>query len=362
MPAPTHTPVDRAEPSTPLDPYEQAKRLGRGVNLGNALEAPQEGEWGVVLEAEFFRLIAEAGFDTLRVPIRWSGHALAEPPHTIDEAFFERVDWVIENALANDLNVVIDMHHYDEFFEEPGEHEARFIAMWKQIATRYRHMPDSLYYEPLNEPHGQISAGRWNAILADTVAAIREVDGIHTLIVSGAEWGNVTGLGKLRIPEDEGNAIATFHLYTPHLFTHQGAEWMDDTYGTVGVRWPGPPEVKLVPVPAAQQVAWVAKWFQDYNTEPTRRNPSGPGPILKELDWAVKYGEKLHLPLWLGEFGAYGKADQASRVEWTTFVREEAEKRGIPWAYWEFGAGFGVYDREAEEWNEELLRTLIPAE
>jgi endoglucanase len=29
-----------------LDPFEQNRSLGRGVNLGNALEAPSEGEWG----------------------------------------------------------------------------------------------------------------------------------------------------------------------------------------------------------------------------------------------------------------------------------------------------------------------------
>jgi endoglucanase len=62
----------------------------------------------------------------------------------------------------------------------------------------------------------------------------------------------------------------------------------------------------------------------------------------------------------MGEFGAYGKADMQSRVSWTTFMREEAEKRGISWSYWEFGAGFGVYDRGAGAWNEELLWALIP--
>jgi endoglucanase len=69
---------------------------------------------------------------------------------------------------------------------------------------------------------------------------------------------------------------------------------------------------------------------------------------------------RFDCPLWLGEFGAYEKADMASRARWTTFVREEAEKRGWSWAYWEFGAGFGVYDRAAEAYREALLRALIP--
>src|SRR4030042_4526719 len=68
-------------PGKAVDPYAHAQRLGRGINLGNALEAPQEGDWGVVLQEEYFSLIREAGFDTVRVPIRWSAHALAEPPY-----------------------------------------------------------------------------------------------------------------------------------------------------------------------------------------------------------------------------------------------------------------------------------------
>ncbi len=31
-------------------------RLGRGINLGNALESPKEGEWGVTLQPEHFHL------------------------------------------------------------------------------------------------------------------------------------------------------------------------------------------------------------------------------------------------------------------------------------------------------------------
>jgi endoglucanase len=51
------------------------KRMGRGINLGNALEAPKEGDWGVKLKAEYFKAIKDAGFATVRLPVRWSAHA-----------------------------------------------------------------------------------------------------------------------------------------------------------------------------------------------------------------------------------------------------------------------------------------------
>ena len=45
-------------------------RMYRGINLGNALEAPKEGQWGVIIKDEYFRIIREAGFDAVRIPIR----------------------------------------------------------------------------------------------------------------------------------------------------------------------------------------------------------------------------------------------------------------------------------------------------
>ena len=89
-----------AEEDRPV--FELAKRLGRGVNLGNALEAPREGAWGMELQAEYFALIRRAGFDSVRLPVRWSAHAGTRAPYTIDPQFFARVDWAIAEAIKND--------------------------------------------------------------------------------------------------------------------------------------------------------------------------------------------------------------------------------------------------------------------
>ena len=36
------------------DAFEAVRRLGRGINFGNALDAPSEGAWGMELKAEYF--------------------------------------------------------------------------------------------------------------------------------------------------------------------------------------------------------------------------------------------------------------------------------------------------------------------
>ena len=78
------------------------------------------------------------------------------------------------------------------------------------------------------------------------------------------------------------------------------------------------------------------------------------------LKRAAKWSKDNNRPLFMGEFGAYEQADMTSRIKWTSFVREEAEKQNIAWAYWEFGTNFGVYDREKSEWKNGLLKALIP--
>ncbi len=69
-------------------PYYQSltNLLGRGINMGNMLEAPQEGEWGVRLDEAYFKVIADAGFQNVRIPIKWSVRTATTPPSTAGAA------------------------------------------------------------------------------------------------------------------------------------------------------------------------------------------------------------------------------------------------------------------------------------
>src|SRR5262249_60878224 len=73
------------------DAFHYNRLLGRGINLGNALDGPYEGAWGVTLKADYFRLIKKAGFKSVRIPIRWSTHAATAAPYDIETDFFQRV-------------------------------------------------------------------------------------------------------------------------------------------------------------------------------------------------------------------------------------------------------------------------------
>jgi endoglucanase len=309
-------------------PPADIRLLGRGVNLGNALEAPREGAWGLVLREDDFEQIRQAGFQSVRIPIRWSAHAEKTAPFAIDETFFQRVDWVIDEALKRELTVVINVHHYEELFQQPSEHRPRFLAIWQQIASRYRARPDRVVFELLNEPHGNLTAAIWNALLRDGLDVIRQSNPDRVVVVGPAGWNNPSQLPQLDLPANDRRLIVTFHYYNPFQFTHQGANWVAGSDRWLGTTWSGT---------AAERQA-----------------------VDNDLGRASTWAREHDRPLYLGEFGAYSRADLPSRAHWTAYVRQTAEQRGMAWAYWEFAAGFGVFDRQRGEWREELRAALIP--
>ncbi|MBC7188255.1 MAG: glycoside hydrolase family 5 protein [Calditrichaeota bacterium] len=326
--SPLQTQVPPTPGQSPLDPFVQNTLLARGVNLGNALEAPNEGDWGVVLEERYFQLIKEAGFTAVRIPVRWSAHASNKAPFLIDPAFVERVDWAVNQALHRGLAVVLNIHHYEEMMEDPTGHKERFLSLWRQIAQRYRDYPAELFFELLNEPNGNLTAEVWNTLLPEAIAAVRASNPYRILIIGPGQWNAVGALESLRLPEDERGIIVTFHYYNPFQFTHQGAEWVQGSQAWLGTTWTGTPQQK--------------------------------NAIELEFVRAKLWAEQHNRPLFVGEFGAYSKADMNSRALWTGFVARQAEKYGMSWCYWEFCAGFGVYDRNANDWHYPLLRALIP--
>jgi endoglucanase len=139
----------------------RAPSLLRGINLGNRLDAPHEGDWGVVLRDTDFACVATRPFDHVRLPVRFNAYAGETPPYALDETFMARVDWAIDQALSRGLTVVVDFHHYLELLADPETHRDRFLAIWQQVAARYATQPPAVVFELLNEPSVAL-APFWN--------------------------------------------------------------------------------------------------------------------------------------------------------------------------------------------------------
>ena len=319
-----------AEPKVHSDVFAVNRMLGRGINLGNALEAPAVGEWGMDIQSKYLHAIAEAGFDSLRLPVRWSAHAETSAPYKIDSGFFAIVDDVINESLSLDLAIVVNFHHYEELYVDPDKEQSRLLALWRQVAERYQDRPVQLVFEILNEPHGELSHERWQTMFPRILSVIRETNPERAVIVGPGQWNNVDKLPELRLPENDRMLIGTFHYYNPFRFTHQQASWVEGAQEWRNIPWNGTPEEVKV--------------------------------IAEDFDKAERWSKQHNRPVFLGEFGAYSGAELRSRARWTETVAREARERGFSFAYWEFGAGFGAYDRDSGKWRESLKNALLASD
>jgi endoglucanase len=322
--------------STGGDAFAMLRKLGRGINMGNVLEAsPVEGSWGITLSDELFDKAKEAGFATVRLPVRWSNYAAATAPFTIDPAFFARVDYAISAASARGMNIVVNMHHYRQLCDEKldngekpvdaGVVQDRFVAMWAQIAQRYRNQPtDRVLFEYYNEPNTGCTPARWNNLLQRAHTEVRRTNPDRFVVIGPTSWNNAGALKDLVLPNDP-RIIATIHNYNPFRFTHQGASWA----GPDADSWLG------TSCCDAAQTADII------------------GPLDTAQQWSAG-----RWPIWLGEFGAFERAPYDARVRYARIMRNEAERRGFAWSYWELASGFGIWDPNAKVWRTELRDAL----
>jgi endoglucanase len=325
---------DSAKGGQPAKPSEgdmrvfaQNKRLARGVNVFGYDPGWQDPGQRRMQPAHF-RQIREAGFSHVRIPLYpFARMADAGDDYRIDEKWLAVVDWALQQALANDLMVILDFHEFNSMARDPMGLKPKWLAFWRQMARRYAGAPDTVLFELLNEPNRALTPEMWNAFLAEALALVRESNPERTIIVGPGEWNSIGKLDELVLPEDDRNLIVTVHYYDPHPFTHQGAAW-EGREKDVGHEW--------------------------HATEPERR------AIERDFLTAQRWAMQHKRPILLGEFGVYDRADMDSRARWTSFVARLAESHGWSWAYWQFDGDFIVYDIDAGKWVEPIRDALIP--
>ncbi len=323
--------------------YATAKLFRHGVNLGNYLEVPPGQKWGVTVSTEEFGQMKREGFDHVRVPVGWHHYAGPAPNFTLSPEIFSRVDFIVTNALANKLAVMINIHHFNELDRDPAGSTEEFLALWKQIAAHYKNFPPLLAFELDNEPHENATTTLMNPIYARAIAVIRETNPRRTLFVEPGGWGSIDELKNLVLPPDD-NVIVSVHCYEPFHFTHQGAGWTTTDVQQTGIIFPGPPAQPLVPDPKLNPKPWVRDWIQKYNTLPTAQNPSSALAFTDKLKYVHAWSDFYGRPVHLGEFGAYTKADPQSRANFYAAMRRAAEQEKLGWAIWDWSANFRYWD------------------
>lgn len=305
--------------------FEQNAKLGRGVNIIGYDPLWQDASKGRMKD-KHFQLIKEAGFNNVRIVISPFKFAM-DSSFTINPFFFKTLDWAIEEALKNKLVAIVDFHEHNTIQKDPLGNRARIYAMWKQIAEHCKDYSNDVMFEICNEPN--MKPETWNDLYKGAYDILRQSNPKRTLIIGTINGNQIKFLQDLVLPENDRNIIVAIHYYSPIQFTHQGAPWSVKNKDLSGITW----------------------------TESDAEKQA----VTFDFDMAQEWSKKYNRPLTLGEFGAYEKADMASRIRWTNYVARQAEKRNWSWSYWQFDKDFILYDMEKDAWVEPIKKALIPS-
>jgi len=290
---------------------------------------------------KMFVEIAKAGFKTVRIPINFGAWASLNAPYRWEnEEGLKTADLFVKWALANDLNTIIDLHHTEVDGSIKGAATTeRIVWLWREIATRYKNTnPEKVFFELRNEPH-DIKAEDWQAQAEEIIKTVRGIAPNHSLIVGFHDWNSRAALIDSK-PFADSNIIYTFHYYDPFIFTHQGATWSSE----------GLPELKNVPFPSSKNIKietpatakgkWVENQINSY------QNDSSAEKMFADLKAAKDWAEKNKVPIFVGEFGSYGKYPTAEdRCRHAETIYTALGKLKIPGAWWEWDGGFNMFEK-----------------
>jgi len=335
--------------------------IKRGTNISHWLsQSRRRGEE----RSKFFtrkdmQFIASCGYDHIRLPIdevqMWDEEGNKE-----EEAFellHNALGWAKEAGLA----VIVDLHiirsHYflaeeRPLWTDPAEQE-KFIRLWKDLSGELKKYPvDMVAYELMNEAVTD-DPDNWNRLITKTIAALRELEPERKIVVGSNHFQTVHTFKDLVVPENDPNIILSFHFYTPHPLTHHMAPWDGIAEYDGPVQYPGEIIKK--------------EDLEGYSEELLNTISGHLGVYTKDtleslIMLPVKYAREKGLQLYCGEWGCLPTVPREMRMLWYSDVRSIMEKHDIAWAHWDYKGGFGIYDRETGEPDEEFIEILLGEE
>lgn len=111
---------------------------------------------------EYIKLLSDSGFDVVRFPITWTAFVDDSNNYTIDKAYLDRIQEIVDWIIAEDMYVIINTHHdsseYDldkgwlNLYNYSDETCKKYERIWEQICERFKDYDEHLIFESLNEP------------------------------------------------------------------------------------------------------------------------------------------------------------------------------------------------------------------
>lgn len=339
-----------------ISSLELVKDMKIGWSLGNTLDgggksskgsSPEtiERAWGnPVTTKEMIDEIKNAGFNVLRIPTTWDWSTGDAPDYKISDEWLARVKEVVDYGMANDMYVILNIHHETWHYPTEDNYEAasdRLKKVWTQIGNYFENYDEHLIFEGLNEPRVIGSDEEWaggseatrevvNKLDADFVSTIRSLGGNnklrHLMIPGYAASSSEVALKALKIPENDDKLIVSVHAYIPYNFALSDSK---------------------------QANKWIA-CKGGFTTDIDNL-----ADLLKTL-----FTDKGQAVI-IGEFGARSKDNEKYRAEWAKYYVTRMNTIGVPCVWWDNGAFtgsgelFGLFDRRTLEWRFPLVKDAL---
>lgn len=331
----------------------------KGINLGGWLSQCgknyNEEHYNTFITKKDIDLIASWGMDHVRLPVDYN--VVQNEDGSFIESGFRHIDDCIAWCEANGLKLVLDLHktcgyvfddkNYCDFFSDRRLQDM-FLKLWMEFTKRYG-KNETIAFELLNEVTDASMAEPWNRISAETIAAIRTLAPTKKIIIGGIYNSSIYGLTLLEQPADE-HIVFTFHCYSPMIFTHQAAGWIEQMpkgYSTT------------YPLPASTVRTESFNVFgPDYDGEfgSLGDDMMSPEYFRRLFATATSVAEKYNVPLYCGEYGVIDKADSDSTLSWYRDIHTALDELSLARAAWSYKEmDFGISD----ERNKDILHTLI---
>nr|ABX76045.1 endo-1,4-beta-D-glucanase [unidentified microorganism] len=229
---------------------DAVKNMGVGWNLGNTLDAndatktwkttaEHETCWGQpVTKPELLKMMKEAGFGAIRVPITWYQEMDADGK--VNDAWMKRVKEVVDYVIDNGMYCIINVHHdtgadsgnYKSWLKAStssyNTNKAKYEGLCKQIAEQFKDYDQKLLFESYNEMLDEKNT--WNEPVDKTdgykainsyaksfVTTVRATGGNNkdrNLVVNTYSASSTPdAMQNLDLPEESNHIIFQIHSY-----------------------------------------------------------------------------------------------------------------------------------------------------
>jgi hypothetical protein len=222
----------------------------------------------------------------------------------------KKCSWLEANGIYFIIEFPWRWYGIDQEFQKPSLLSQQCARLYSTLTKRYKDFDYLVAYSMFSEIYVAPEYYKdYKKICTDIIDAVRRDDPERIMSVNGVQVSGVDSF-KDETHIERPSVIYDFHYYWVKSFTHY-RPWYGD------MRYPGR-------IPHGYSGC---SFYQDRAFHESM------------IEQGLAYSRKWNVPLWCGEFGAFGNAPDGSSDRWIQDVSQILEKNNIPWIIWTWRKG-----------------------